>query len=55
MYHEIRVAEFRMDEETMLKRFNSKILPILAKEDPLSLKLIQDSHTGNIPFQKLHR
>ena len=47
----IRVVIMRFDDDIMVRGLDSKLLPILGKEDPLSLKLIRDSHTGNTPIQ----
>ena len=41
----IRVVVFRLNEETLIRRFDSEIHPILGMKDPLALKLIRDSHT----------
>ena len=51
----IRVVVFRLDEETLIKRFDNNILPILGKKDPLTHYVIRGSHTGSSLFQKVHK
>ena len=55
LYKGIRVAVLTLNEKTMPEKYNSKRVPILSKEGPLSLKLIRDSHTGDTPFHKLYK
>ena len=47
----IRVVVFRLDEETLIRWFDSKILPTVGEKDFLTLKLIRYSHTRRLHFR----
>ena len=51
----IRMAVFRLDQDTMLRKYNINFMPIFGKDDPLPLKLTRDSHTEDTLFERVHK
>ena len=50
----IRLEIFRIDPDKMMKKYNTRFLPILGKQDPLALKLVRDHHVENSFLDKVH-